>query len=78
MNGGYSSQPNYGQRDAFIQNINDATAAYQANQGTYLGQGAPPPTWGQAPQYNVPQMWQQAGNMVSNGWQNPLSGLFQQ
>jgi len=78
MNGGYSSQPNYGQRDAFIQNINDATAGYQANQGTYLGQGAPPPTWGQAPQYNIPQMWQQAGDMVSNGWQNPLSGLFQQ
>jgi len=78
MNGGYSSQPNYGQRDAFIQNINDTTAGYQGNQGTYLGQGAPPQSWGQAPQYNVPQMWQQAGNMVSNGWQNPLSGLFQQ
>lgn len=76
LGGGYGSDPNFGQRDAFVNNINDTMAGYQANQGTYLGGGAPPPTWGQTPQFNFPAMWQQAGNMVQNGWKNPLHGLI--
>lgn len=44
--------------------------------GTYLGEGAPPPGWGQRPQMDFGGMWNQAGNMVQSGWANPLAGLF--
>lgn len=64
------------QRDAFIQRINDTMAGYQSNQGVYQGEGAPPPSWGQPPQFNFPQLWREAGQMVSNGWRNPLLGLL--
>jgi hypothetical protein len=74
--GGYASTPNTNQRDAFIQRLNDSMAGYQANSGVYQGQGAPPPSWGQAPQVNVPQMWSDAGSMVQSGWKNPLIGLM--
>lgn len=79
----YGQQPlprqqgaNVPQRDAFIQRINDTMAGYQGNQGVYQGDGAPPPSWGRPPQFNFPQMWNQAGQMVSNGWTNPLLGLL--
>ena len=71
-----NQMPDYSQRDAFIQRLNDTMAGYQANQGVYQGQGAPPPSWGQPPQFNFPQLWQDAGQMVSNGWRNPLLGLL--
>lgn len=74
--GGYASTPNTTQRDAFIQRLNDSMMGYQANSGVYQGQGAPPPSWGQAPQVNIPQMWSDAGSMVQSGWQNPLMGLM--
>ncbi len=67
---------NYPQRDAFIQRINDTMGGYQANQGVYQGDGAPPPSWGRPPQFNFPQLWNQAGQMVSSGWTNPLLGLL--
>jgi len=76
LGGGYGSSPNFGQRDAFINNINDTMAGYQANQGTYQGNDTPPASWGQTPQFNFPGMWQQAGNMVQSGWKNPLLGLM--
>jgi hypothetical protein len=76
IGGGYGSTPNFGQRDAFINNINNTMSGYQANQGTYLGDGAPPASWGQTPQFNFPGMWQQAGDMVQSGWKNPLLGLM--
>lgn len=76
LGGGYGSSPNFGQRDAFINNINDTMAGYQANQGTYLGSGSPSASWGQSPQFNFPAMWQQAGDMVQSGWKNPLLGLM--
>lgn len=76
IGGGYGSSPNFGQRDAFINNINDTMAGYQANQGTYLGSGSPSAAWGQSPQFNFPAMWQQAGDMVQSGWKNPLLGLM--
>jgi len=63
----------YQQRDAFIQTANDQMGQYMANGGVYQGQGAPPPTWGQQPQFNPMQMWGQAGDMVQHGWQNPYA-----
>lgn len=71
-----NQMPDYSQRDAFIQRLNDTMAGYQGNQGVYQGQGAPPPSWGRPPQFNFPQLWQDAGQMVSNGWRNPLLGLL--
>lgn len=69
IGGGYSSQPNFAQRDAFVSNINNQLGEMQqqswANPGS---QGAP--------QFNFGQMWGQAGDMVQQGWQNPLAGLF--
>lgn len=55
----------YGQRDAFIQNINQARQPFAMN---------PTP---QGQQLNFGGMWNQAGDMVANGWQNPLRGLYQ-
>lgn len=58
----------YNQRDAFINNIN-----------TSLGQqmmqnfGGSQPV---APQLNIPQLWNQAGQMAANGWTNPLAALI--
>lgn len=56
----------YQQRDAFIQTANDQMGQYMANAGT--GQSPGPP-----PQFNMQQMWGQAGQMVEQGWQNPYS-----
>lgn len=76
FDGSVTRQPNFALRDAFAQNINSAMMPYYQNSGTYLGEGAPLPTWGQAPQFNFPQLYGQATNMVANGYQNPLAGLF--
>lgn len=51
-------------RDAFIQNINDARSSFAAN-----------PSAGR-PQMDMGRMWNQAGSMASQGYQNPLAGLF--
>ena len=51
------------QRDALIQRINEQSLPY------YMG-GA-----GQF-NPNLQDLWGQAGNMVENGWANPLAGLF--
>jgi hypothetical protein len=61
------------QRDAFIQAANNTAGQYMANAGTYTGQGAPPPTWGQAPQYDMQKLTAQANDMVQGGWQNPFA-----
>jgi hypothetical protein len=58
--------PDFRQRDAFIASINNSL-------GQQMSFGAPTP---QPPQLNFPSLWQQAGQMVNNGWQNPLAGLF--
>jgi hypothetical protein len=58
--------PDFRQRDAFIANINNSL-------GQQMSFGTPTP---QSPQLNFPALWQQAGQMVNNGWQNPLAGLF--
>ena len=51
------------QRDALIQLINEQSLPYYMGQP---GQFRP----------NLQELWGQAGNMVSNGWANPLAGLF--
>lgn len=40
--------------------------------GTYLGQGAPPPSWGQVKPLDIQSLWNQAGKDVQAGWQNPF------
>jgi len=66
FDGTTSSQPNFGQRDAFIQNINDAMMPYYGGKS----QGAP--------QFDFQNMWKSAGDMVQNGWQNPFAMPIQQ
>jgi hypothetical protein len=61
FDGTQSEQPNFGQRDAFIQNINDSMLPYYGGKS----QGAP--------QFDFQSMYKQAGDMVQNGWQNPFS-----
>lgn len=51
-------------RDAFIQNINDARSSFAANPSAGM------------PQMDMGRMWGRAGDMVRQGWQNPLRGLF--
>lgn len=66
MGGGYSDQPNYGQRDAFVSQINNQLGQMQRD------------SWNRpmgAPQFDFGQMWGRAGDMVQQGWQNPLMGL---
>jgi hypothetical protein len=66
----------YKQRDAFIQTVNDKMGRQMAGGGIYQGRGAPPKSFGAPPQFNVSQMWANAGGMVRDGWQNPLAGLY--
>lgn len=68
--------PDFSLRDAFIQNINNAMLPYYQGSGTYLGEGPPPDTWGQAPNLDFSQLFNQAQGMVQDGWTNPLAGLF--
>lgn len=53
----------YQQRDAFIQSANN-------QMGQYMPGGQ---SHGQQPQFNPQQMWGQAGQMVQQGWQNPMA-----
>jgi hypothetical protein len=64
FDGSVTDTPLFGQRDAFIQNINDRDFQYMAG----MEQGRP--------MYDFGSMWGQAGDMVADGWQNPLAGLF--
>jgi len=59
-----------GRNAALVQQINNAGAAQQV--GTYLGQGAPPPDWGNM-QLNQQQMLSNANQMVQQGFQNPFA-----
>jgi hypothetical protein len=60
--------PDFRQRDAFINNI---TTTLGQQQLANMGGSAPV-----APMLNIPALWSQAGQMVQNGWTNPLAGLF--
>ncbi len=68
-----SPQQAFAQRDALIQRINEARAPMFAGAGTYLGDGAPPPSWGQKPPLDFNTMMGQANDMVAGGWQNPFA-----
>lgn len=59
--GGQFNSPQTAQTDAFIQRLNDTMTPY--HMGVLTGQ----------PQFNMHQLWGQAGNMVQNGWQNPFA-----
>ena len=62
MFGGPSfSTPNFAQRDALIQRLNDNMLPYQLGQRTG------------APQFNIPQLFGQANQMVASGWRNPFA-----
>jgi hypothetical protein len=62
--GGFSTQPTTPQRDAFINNINEQMIPY------YTGQASGPP------QFNIQHAWDQGGQMVQNGWQNPFAQML--
>ena len=64
--GGQYDQPNFAQRDAFIQQINNQMTPYMTGQATGV------------PQFNFNQAWSQAGQMVNDGWQNPFTAVSQQ
>ncbi len=68
VNTGNYFNPDFRQRDAFIASIVNSLGEQQmANMG---GSQMVPPT------LNFPALWSQAGNMVQDGWTNPLAGLF--
>ena len=56
------------QRDALIQLLNDDNARYQMQSGIGQRPGAAP----QSP--DIASLWSQAGDMVNDGWRNPLTG----
>jgi hypothetical protein len=67
---GMQPQDLWGRNSALVQQINDSQANQQV--GTWLGQGAPPPNWGDQ-QFNPQQMLTQAQTMLQQGWQNPFA-----
>jgi hypothetical protein len=71
---GMQPQDLWARNSALVQQINDS----QANQevGTWLGQGAPPPNWGNQ-NLNPQAMLQQAQAMLQQGWQNPFGQVPQ-
>lgn len=65
FDGTTSEMPNFQQRDAFISQINNQLGEMQNQSWQQPGMGAP--------QFNFPQMWGQAGEMVQQGFQNPFA-----
>lgn len=61
------------QRDAMIDRLNTNKSQYTANAGVYQGDGAPPASFGQRPQYDFNSLMGQANDMVQQGWTNPFS-----
>jgi len=59
--GGQFASPQTGQTDAFIQRLNDTQRPYQMGQATGR------------PNYDINALWNQAGGMAQNGWQNPFA-----
>ena len=63
----------FSQRDAMIERLNTNKSKYTANAGVYQGEGAPPASFGQRPQYDFNSLMGQANDMVQQGWSNPFS-----
>ena len=63
----------FAQRDAMIDRLNTNKSQYTANAGVYQGDGPPPASFGQRPQYDFNSLMGQANDMVQQGWTNPFS-----
>lgn len=61
------------QRDAFIQRLNDERGRLSSQAGVYGNNGRPN---FYRPSRDFGALWRQAGDMVKDGWTNPLAGLF--
>lgn len=65
FDGTQSQMPNFQQRDAFISQINNQLGQMQNQSRQRPGMGPP--------QFNFPQMWNQAGQMAQQGFRNPFA-----
>lgn len=65
FDGTVSQMPNFQQRDAFIAQINNQLGQMQNQSRQRPGMGPP--------QFNFPQMWNQAGQMAQQGFRNPFA-----
>jgi hypothetical protein len=65
FDGTQSQMPNFQQRDAFINQINNQLGQMQGQSWQKPGMGPP--------QFNFPQMWGQAGEMAGKGFKNPFA-----
>jgi hypothetical protein len=63
----------FAQRDAMIDRLNNSKSKYTANAGVYQGDGPPPASFGQRPQYDFNSLMGQANDIVQQGWTNPFS-----
>lgn len=70
-----SDQPNFAQRDAFLNNLLDHDSENPG--GMYQGRGRAPQSFMQ-PRPDIMGMWNKAGSMARDGWTNPVAGLMKQ
>jgi hypothetical protein len=72
-----SQQQSLNSRDAFIASLIQDNAQHAGRSGVYQGRGNPPPGFmAPPPPPNIPALWGQAQNAVSNGWVSPAAGLW--
>lgn len=70
-----SDQPNFNQRDAFLNNLLDHDSENPG--GMYQGSGRAPQSF-MNPRPDIMGMWDKAGSMARDGWTNPVAGLMNQ
>ncbi len=72
-----SQQQSLNNRDALISALIQDNAQHAGRSGVYQGRGNPPPEFmAPPPPPNIPALWGQAQNAVSNGWVSPVAGLW--
>jgi hypothetical protein len=72
-----SQQQSLNSRDALISALIQDNAQHAGRSGVYQGRGNPPPEFmAPPPPPNIPALWGQAQNAVSNGWVSPAAGLW--
>jgi hypothetical protein len=72
-----SQQQSLNNRDALISALIQDNAQHAGRSGVYQGRGNPPPEFmAPPPPPNIPALWGQAQNAVSNGWVSPAAGLW--
>ena len=69
-----SDQPNFAQRDAFLNNLLDHDSENPG--GMYQGSGRAPQSF-MNPRPDIMGMWDKAGSMARDGWTNPVAGLLE-